>query len=160
MYKFWYDLLKKVCEGIRLIYIDTDSFIFEVVENFNEIMLKHKEYFDLSNFPKDSKYYDSTNKKVPVKTNDEKSWQNINDVTALKSKSHIVITTDNKEECKHKEHDYNFTGDEHKYAAFNKKVFYHSMNKIISVRHRLYTKECIKKPYIIFVKKDIYNLME
>ena len=72
MYKFWYDILKKVCEGIKLIYMDTDSLIFEVVENFNEIMLKHKEYFDLSNFSKDSKYYDSTNKKVPGKTKDEK----------------------------------------------------------------------------------------
>ena len=64
-----------------------------------------------------------------------------------------MITTDNKEECKHKGHDYSFTGDEHKYAAFNKKVFYHSMNKIISIRHRLYTKECIKKTLYNFCEK-------
>lgn len=42
----------------------------------------------------------------------------------------------------------------------NKKVLYHPLNKIISIRHRLYTKECIKKHYIIFVKKDIYAMME
>lgn len=42
----------------------------------------------------------------------------------------------------------------------NKKVQYHPLNKIISIRHRLYTKECIKKHYIIFVKKDIYAMME
>ena len=101
--------------------MDTDIFMFEVAENFNGIMLEHKEYFDLSNFPKDSKYYDSTNRKVPDKMKDVKPSQNIDDVRALKSKSYIVITADNEGECKHKGHDYNFTGDGYKDAAFNKK---------------------------------------
>ena len=48
--------------------MDTDSFIFEVTEeNFNDIMLKHKELFDLNNFFKDRKYYDSANKKYQSK---------------------------------------------------------------------------------------------
>ena len=55
---------------------------------------------------------------------DEKLSQNINDVVALKSKSYLVITTDNEDEAKHKGHDYNFTGDEYKYAAFNKKSIF------------------------------------
>lgn len=41
----------------------------------------------------------------------------------------------------------------------NKEVLYHPLNKIISIRHRLYTKQCIKK-HIIFVKKEIYAMME
>ena len=153
MYKFWYAFLKKECEEIKLIYMDTDSFVFEVAKNFNEIMLEHKEYFDLGNFLKDSKYYDSTDKKVPGKMKDVNPLQNIDDVTALKSKSYIVITADNEEECKHKEHDYNFTGDEYKCAAFNKKVLYHPMKKIILIRHRLYTKECMKKTLYNFCEK-------
>ena len=32
MYKFWYCFLKKVCKEIKLIYMDTDSFIFEVID--------------------------------------------------------------------------------------------------------------------------------
>ena len=37
--------------------MDTDSFIFEVInQNFNDVMLEHKEYFDLSVFREDSKY--------------------------------------------------------------------------------------------------------
>ena len=64
-----------------------------------------------------------------------------------------MITTDNEEECKHKGHDYNFTGDEYKYAAFNKKVLYHPMKKIISIRHKLYTKECMKKALYNFCEK-------
>ena len=102
--------------------MDTDSFIFEVTnQNFNEIMFEHKEYFDLSVFPKDSEYHDSTNKKVPGKMKDEKPTQNITQAFALKSKSHIIITTDNKEECKHKRHDHNFTSKEFRNVTFNKK---------------------------------------
>ena len=32
MYKFWYDFLKKVCKEIKLIYMGTDRFIFEVID--------------------------------------------------------------------------------------------------------------------------------
>ena len=90
--------------------MDNDSFIFEVTEeNFNDIMLKQKELFDLNNFFKDSKYYDSTNKKIPVKMKDEYPGKNIDEVIALKSKSYIVITTNNQEQCKHEGHNYKFT---------------------------------------------------
>ena len=92
-------------------------------------------------------------KKVPGKMKDVKPLQNIDDVTALKSKSYIVITADNEEECKHKGHDYNFRGDEYKYAAFNKKVLYQPMKKVISIRRRLYTKECMKKTLYNFCEK-------
>ena len=90
--------------------MDTDSFIFGVEDNFNDIMLnKHKELFDLSNFSKDSKYYDATNKKVPGKMKNEKPSQKIDEVYALKSKSYIVITSDNEDESKHNGRDYNVT---------------------------------------------------
>ena len=29
MYKFWYDFLKQQCNKLNLLYMDTDSFIFE-----------------------------------------------------------------------------------------------------------------------------------
>ena len=51
MYKF----LKKKCKNVNLLYMGTDSFIIEVIgENFDDIMLENKEYFDLSKFSKDS----------------------------------------------------------------------------------------------------------
>ena len=78
MYRFWYDFLKKVCEETRLIYMDTNSFIFEVTnQNFNDIMFEHKEYFDLCISSKDSKYHNSTNEKAPEKMKDQKPTQNI-----------------------------------------------------------------------------------
>ena len=40
MYKFYYDFLKQKCEDVKLLYIDTDSFIIEAIgENFDDIML-------------------------------------------------------------------------------------------------------------------------
>ena len=63
MYKFYYHFVKKKCKNLKLLNTDTDSFVFETEENFYEIMLKHKEFFDLSNFPKDSKYFCNDNKK-------------------------------------------------------------------------------------------------
>ena len=55
----------------KLLYSDTDSLIYEIDEDFYEIMHKHKEIFDLSNQPKDSKYYCNDNKKIPGKMKDE-----------------------------------------------------------------------------------------
>ena len=63
MYKFHYGFMKDNVRIFKLLYSDTDSFIYEIGENFDEIM--HKELFDLSNQPKDSKYYCNDNKKVP-----------------------------------------------------------------------------------------------
>ena len=48
MYKFCYDIVKKKCKNSILSFTDTDSLCFEIEENSNEIMLKHKKLFDLS----------------------------------------------------------------------------------------------------------------
>ena len=134
--------------------MDTDSFIFEFTnQNFNDIMLKHKEYFDLSNFSKDSKYYDSSNKKVPGKMKNEYPGKNFAEVIALMSKSYIVIISDSKEERKHNGHNYKFTANEYRDAVFNRAILKHQLKKIISIRHKLYTKENIKKTLYNFCEK-------
>ena len=66
IYEFHYDFMKSEVDIFTLLYTDTDSFIYEIIgEDFYEIMYKHKELFDLSNQPKDSKYFCNDNKKVP-----------------------------------------------------------------------------------------------
>ena len=67
MYKFYYDFVKKKCKNPKLLFTDTAGLCFETEENFYEIMLEHKELFDLCSFPKDSKYFRNDNKKVPAK---------------------------------------------------------------------------------------------
>ena len=84
MYKFWYDVIKKQCDNPKILYMDTNSFIFEYKENFRDIMLEHKEFYDLSNQPRDSKYYCPDNKKVPGKMKDESPGQTITQFIGLK----------------------------------------------------------------------------
>ena len=60
MCKFWYDFLNKECKEVNLLYMDTDSFIIEVINQ--NIILKNKDQFDTSNFFKDSELYNNENK--------------------------------------------------------------------------------------------------
>ena len=72
MYEFFYDFLKRRRKNFNLLYMDTGSFINEVIgENFVDIMLENKEYKEyLSDFFKDSEYYCGDDKKVPGKMKD------------------------------------------------------------------------------------------
>ena len=66
MYQFYYDEVKKKCKCI-LLFTDTDSLCFEIEEGFNEIMHQSKDLYDLSNFPKNSKYFCNDKKKYQEK---------------------------------------------------------------------------------------------
>ena len=81
MYKFYYDFVKKKCKNPKLLFTNTDSLCIETEEDFYEIMYENKEFFDLSNFPKESKYYCADNKKVQGKMKDQYGGTAINDFT-------------------------------------------------------------------------------
>ena len=57
MYKFYYNFVKEKCKKCILLFTNTDNLCIETEEDFYEIMYKYKELFDLSNFPKDGKYF-------------------------------------------------------------------------------------------------------
>ena len=126
MYEFYFDFLKRKCENIKLLYMDTDSFITEIID---DIMLENKEYFDLSNVSKDSKYYCVDNKKVLGKMKDEYGGTPILEYAGAKPKSYAVIDVNNYEKSTHKGHKSNFRSSEFKEVLFNKKVFRHIMKK-------------------------------
>ena len=65
----------------------------------------------------------------------------------------MVITNDDKEECKHKRYDFNFTANEFRDVTNNKKMLNHPLNKIVSIRHNLYTKVTDKKTLYNFCGK-------
>ena len=102
MYKFYYDFVKKKCKKCILLFTDTDSLCIETEEDFYEIMLKHKECFDLSNFPKDSKYFCDENKKVPGKMKDEYGGTIILEYAGTKSKMYSTLDINNYERSVHK----------------------------------------------------------
>ena len=95
MYKFHYDFMKKKCKKCILLFTDTDSLCYEIDEDFYEIMHQHKEFFDLSNQPRDSKYYCNDNKKVPGKMKDEYGRTPIYEFIGLKSKMYSICSKNN-----------------------------------------------------------------
>ena len=71
MYDFHYRFIKK-CFDAELLLTDTDSLASEIKsEDVYEEFFKRKYLFDFSNYPKDSKFFDETNKKVTGKIKDE-----------------------------------------------------------------------------------------
>ena len=71
MYDFHYNFFKKHFDA-ELLFTDTDSLTYEMKsEDVYEEFFKHKHVFDFSNYPKDSKFFDQTNKKVIGKMKEE-----------------------------------------------------------------------------------------
>ena len=157
MYEFFYDFLKKKCENVNLLYMSSDSFIIEVIgKHFDDIMLENKEFFDLSNFPKDSIYHCSDNKKVPGKIKDEYGGKNVLEYAASKSKSYTIIDENNHEKSVNKGPNSNIKSNEFKGVIDNKKVVRHRMKKII----KFVLKIVIKYLYLVLMIRDILKMME
>ena len=144
MCKFYYDSVKKKCKNPILLFTDTDSLCFETEKNFYEIMLNNKEYFDLSNFPKDSKYFCDDNKNVPGKMKDEYGGIAIWVFIETNSKMYSILDVNKREKSVYKGHSSNITFDEFMDVHSNEKVIRHIMKGIKSFGHRMYTYESNK----------------
>ena len=72
-------------------FTDTDSLIYEIKsENVYEKFFKWKDLFDFSNYSKDSKFFDETNKKAFGKMKDEVGGIIVNEFVGLKSKMYSM----------------------------------------------------------------------
>ena len=153
MYKFYYGFVKKKCKNPILLFTDADSLCFETEENFYEIMLNNKEFFDLSNFPKDSKYFCDDNKKVPGKMKDEYGGTSVWVFIGTKSKMYSTLDVNKYEKSVCKSHNSSITFDEFMGVHSNEKVIRHVMKGIKSFRHRIYTYEINKTSLSAFDDK-------
>ena len=70
MHDFHYSFIKKHFDA-ELLFTDTDSLTYEVKSDVYGNFFKHKHLFDFSNYPKDSKFFDKTDKSVIDKMKDE-----------------------------------------------------------------------------------------
>ena len=71
-----------------MLFTDTDSLVYEIKsEDVYEEFFKHKDLFDFSNYPKDSKLFDPTNKNVIEKMKDEFGGVIVDEFVGLKSKN-------------------------------------------------------------------------
>ena len=117
---------------------------YEIDEDFYEIMNQYKSFFDLSNQPKDSKYYYNDNQKVLGKTKDEYGGTHIYKFIWLKSKMYSIRDVNKKGKSTHKRHNSLIKYEELKDTHFNKKAIRHKMRGIKSKKHELVTYEINK----------------
>ena len=102
--------------------------------------------FDFSNYPKDSKFFDPTKKKVIGKMKDVSEGKIIDDFVQLKSKMYSIKNIDSKESkliVKNITKGVNIATEfnEFKDTFLNKKVVRHKMKRIQSKKHKIGTCE-------------------
>ena len=73
------------------LFTDRDSLTYEMKsKNVYEEFFKWNELFDISNYSKDLKFFDETNKKVTGKMKDEFGGVIVNEFVGLKSKMYSI----------------------------------------------------------------------
>ena len=94
MYKVHYEYVKNKVDG-KLLFTDTDSLVYEIKgEDIYEKPFQEKELFDFSNYPVNSKYYDTKNNAVLGKMKDEFKRKMIREFVGLKGKIYSLISID------------------------------------------------------------------
>ena len=90
MYDFHYNFIKKKFDT-KLLFTDIGSLTYEIKsENVYENSFKHKRLFDFSNYTKDSKLFNETNKKVIGKMKGEFGGVIVDEFVGLRSKIYSV----------------------------------------------------------------------
>ena len=153
MYDFHYNFIKKNF-GAELLFTDTDSLAYEIKsENVYEEFYKWKDLFDFSNYSKDSKFYDNTNKKVIGKMKDVYRGVCIDEFIGLKLKMYSTKTIDGGESSTAKGVNIATKFNEFKDVLFSKKNIKHKMKTIQAKKHKIGTYEIDKKSLSYFDDK-------
>ena len=143
-YDFYYNFLKKNFDA-QLLFTDTDSLTYKIKsENVYEEFFKWKDLFDFSNYSKDSKFFNETNKKVIGKMKDEFGGVIVNEFVGLKSKMYSMKNIDGKESNMAKGVNIATEFNEFKDTLFNKKIIRHKMRRIQGKKHKVGTYEINK----------------
>ena len=135
-------------------FTDTDSLTYEIKsENVYEDFFKWKDLFDFSNYSKDSKFFDDTNKKVIGKMKDEYGGVIIDEFVGLKSKMYSIKKIDGSESSTAKRVNIATEFNEFKDVFFNKKIIRHKMKRIQAKKHKIETYEIDKISLLCFDDK-------
>ena len=144
MYDFHYNFIKTNFNA-ELLFADTGSLTYEIKsENVYEEFFKWKDLFDFSNYSKDSKFFNETNKKVICKEKDEFGGVIVNELVRLKSKLYSMKKIDGKEYNTIKRVSIATEFDKSKDVSFKKKIIRHKMKRIQSKKYKLGTYEIDK----------------
>ena len=100
--------------------------------------------FDFSNYSKDPKFFDDTNKKVIGKMKGEYGGLIIDQFIGLKSKMYSIKKIDGSESSTTKGVNIATEFNEFKDVPFNKKIIRHKMKRIQTKKHKIGTSEIDK----------------
>ena len=129
MYDFHYNFIKNNLNAE--LFTDTDSLTYEIKsENVYKDVFKWKDLFDFSNYSKDSKFYDDSNKRVIGKMKDEYGGVIIVEFVGLKSKMHSIKKIDGSESSTAKGVNIATEFNEFKDVLFNKRIIRHKIKRI------------------------------
>ena len=85
MYEFHHNCIKRKYDA-NLLFTDTDSLVYEIeTDDVLEDFYEDKKLLDFSDYPQDSKFFDSANKEVIGKMKDEFKRKIISEFVGLKS---------------------------------------------------------------------------
>ena len=147
MYKFYYDVMKpKYGDNIRMVYTDTDSFVFHTrTDDIYQDLQEINDEMDFSGYDKNHKCYDATNKKVLGKFKDECEGKIMTGFLGLRPKCYAFkIHGDDKEYKKCKGTAKNTVKRKIKYHDYNKvletnEVIHRSFNSIRNKNHKIFS---------------------
>ena len=138
MYDFHYNFIINNFDA-ELLFTDTYSLAYKIKsEDVYENIFQHKHLFDFSNYPKDSKFFDETYKKVIRKMKDAFGGVIVNEFVGLKSKMNSMKKLMVKNKCNTARGVSIATEfKKFKYVLFNKKIIRHKLKRIQSKKHKL-----------------------
>ena len=152
MYEFWYDYMKlKYGNGVKLCYMDTDSFIINIKTNdfYEDIANDVENRFDTSNYEVNRPLPMGKNKKVIGLMKDELGGKIITEFVTLRPKTYYFLTDDGKEDKKAKGTKKYITKkmikcNDYKKCLLNDEVIFKSQQRFISKKHDVYTENINK----------------
>ena len=147
MYRFYYDVVKpKYGDNIRMVYTDTDSFVFHTkTEDIYQDLKDINDEMDFSGYDKNHNCYDATNKKVLGKFKDEVGGKIMTGFIGLRPKCYAFKIHGGDTEYKKCKGTAKNTGKRKiKYDDYNQvletnKVIHRSFNSIRSKNQKIYS---------------------
>ena len=136
MYDFHYNFAIKNFDA-ELFFPDTDSPTYKIKsENVYEEFFNWKDLFDFSNYSKDSKFFNETNKNVIGKIKDELGIVIANEFFGLKSKMYSTKKIDGNKCNTAKQENIATEFNKFKDVLFNKNIIRQKMRLIQSEKHK------------------------
>ncbi|XP_033110636.1 uncharacterized protein LOC117111748 [Anneissia japonica] len=153
MYEFYYDkLVPAYGDRVKLLYTDTDSLLLRITtEDVYADMRENLDWYDTSNFDKDSRLYSEKNKKVLGKMKDELGGRIMTEFVGLRPKMYSIKTQDSRLDVKRAKGVARCTvrdcinHDDYVCVLTSKEDMHCNMYSIQSSKHMLHTIEQIKR---------------